>query len=172
MNFSVTGFKKKIVVLLIVIALGNGVLLLGPAQSIPNETESEESITESDQSGPADGAENRGLFANDPDFTDRSGYGWGKGEFFFRATLAILFVVVLGVTAIYVSKKVLPKITMLPGKEIRIVETVHLGPRKAVHLLEIGNRRFLIGSTNENVMKIADITSGFTDLSAQETNGN
>jgi len=32
----------------------------------------------------------------------------------------------------------LPRITNSPGKQIRILETAHLGPRKAVHLIEIG----------------------------------
>jgi flagellar biosynthetic protein FliO len=86
--------------------------------------------------------------------------------------LSVLFVVALGVAAIYVSKKLLPKITNLPGKEIRIVETAHLGPRKAVHLLEIGDRRFLVGSTNESITKLADMTSTLTDLTAQEMNNN
>jgi flagellar biosynthetic protein FliO len=94
---------------------------------------------------------------------------------------SVLFLVVLGVAAIYVSKKFLPKITKLPGKEIRIAETVHLGPRKAVHLLEVGERRFLIGSTNENITRLADLTSpaaasaetsALTELSVQEMDNN
>ncbi|NQT03593.1 MAG: flagellar biosynthetic protein FliO, partial [Planctomycetes bacterium] len=60
--------------------------------------------------------------------------------------------------------------TNLSGKEIRIAETVHLGPRKAVHLLEVGGRRFLIGSTNENITRLADLTGTLTELSVQEIN--
>jgi flagellar biogenesis protein FliO len=56
------------------------------------------------------------------------------------------------------SKKVLPRITNLPGKEIRILETAHLGPRKAVHLVKIGNQRLLIGSTYESISMLADVT--------------
>ncbi|MCH7555838.1 MAG: flagellar biosynthetic protein FliO [Planctomycetes bacterium] len=96
---------------------------------------------------------------------------------------SVLFLVVLGVAVIYVSKRFLPKITKLSGKEIRIAETVHLGPRKAVHLLEIGNRRFLIGSTNESITRLADLTSpaaasafaetsALTELSVQEMDNN
>ncbi|MHC4205762.1 MAG: flagellar biosynthetic protein FliO, partial [Planctomycetota bacterium] len=91
---------------------------------------------------------------------------------FVKAILAILFVLALFIIAIYISKKILPKITNLPGKEIRIVETVHLGPRKAVHLLEINNRRFLIGSTNESVTKLADLGSDLMELPANEVNYN
>jgi flagellar biosynthetic protein FliO len=83
----------------------------------------------------------------------------GIRELFFNLMLSVLFLVVLGVAAIYVSKRFLPKITKLSGKEIRIAETVHLGPRKAVHLLEVGERRFLIGITNESITRLADLTS-------------
>lgn len=154
---SMTGYRKKIVAFLITVALGIGVLFVCSARSATDGTESKNSNSQS-----------RSLFADDPNFTGKTSYNSGSGELFFRAMLAVLFVVVLGATAIYVSKKLLPKITNLPGKEIRVVETVYLGPRKAVHLLEIGDRRFLIGSTNENITKLADLTSVFTDLSNQE----
>jgi len=158
---SVTGYRKKIVVLLITAALGSGVLFVCSGQSATNRAESENSKSKSSS-----------LFTNDPNLSERTSYNSGSGELFFRAMLAVLFVVVLGAAAIYVSKKLLPKITNLPGKEIRVVETTYLGPRKAVHLLEIGDRRFLIGSTNENITKLADLTSVFTDLSAQEMDNN
>ncbi len=167
---SMAGFRKKIVVFLITVALGSSVLVVCLAQSSANGTESEK--PKFDPCQPLTGAGPRAgsLFANDPNFAGRGAYDSGSGEFFSRAMLAVLFVIGLGAAAIYASKKLLPKITNLPGKEIRIVETVHLGPRKAVHVLEVGNRRFLIGSTNENVTKLADITSDFADLPRQETN--
>lgn len=108
------------------------------------------------------------LYGNDPNFFEGTGYSTGGGEFLYRAMVGVLFVVVLGIAAIYVSKKLLPKITNIPGKEIRIIETIHLGPRKAIHLLEIDNQRFLIGSTNENIMKLADINSSATNPSTQQ----
>ncbi|NIR11629.1 MAG: hypothetical protein GTN82_39950, partial [Candidatus Aminicenantes bacterium] len=80
----------------------------------------------------------------------------------------VVLVAVLGVAAVYASKKLLPKITNLPGKEIHIAETVHLGPRKTVHLLRIGKQWLLIGSTNENITKLADVTDALTDLHAKE----
>ena len=165
MSCGVVRFKKKIVVFLITVAIGSSVLVFCSAQSATNGTESEK--LKFDLCYPQAGEESKtgSLFANDSNLSERSGYP-GSGEFFFRAMFAVLFVVVLGVAAIYVSKKLLPKITNLPDKEIRVVETVHLGPRKAVHVLEIGNQRFLIGSTNENVTKLADITRDLTDLSS------
>ena len=53
------------------------------------------------------------------------------------------------------------------GKKIRIIETVHLGPRRAVHLLEAGNKQLRIGSTTESITRLADVTDALyeTDLS-------
>jgi len=82
----------------------------------------------------------------------------GTGELFYKMMLSVLLVIGLGAGAIYASKKVLGKITNLPGKKIKVVETVYIGPRKAVHLLEVDNRRILIGSTNDNITKLADLT--------------
>jgi len=170
--FGVTGFKKKIVIFFIIVALGNGALIVRSVQSATDGTASEKPTAESNQSQWVNGAENGGLFEKDTGFPDKLGDLPGQGDFFFRAMLAILFVVVLGVAAIYVSKKLLPQIAGVPGKEIRIVETVHLGPRKAVHLIDIGHRRFLIGSTNETITKLADLNEDFAGFSVQESNVN
>ena len=94
--------------------------------------------------------------------------GVNGSEFFYRTMLAVILVLILGILAIYITKKLLPKITDLPGKEIRIIETVHLGPRKSVHLIKIDNHKLLIGSTNENISKLADITDSSLDISTQK----
>jgi len=167
---NVAGFKKKIVVFLITVVLGGSVLIVCSAQSATNGIQSEKLDFDPCQPETVTESKNGSLFTNDSDFSGGPDYNSGGRELYFRAILAVLFVVVLGVAAIYVSKKLLPRIANLPGKEIHIVETVHLGPRKAVHVLEIGSRRFLIGSTNENITKLADITSGLKDLPTQETN--
>ncbi len=86
----------------------------------------------------------------------------------------VLLVVVLGAAAIYLSKKLLPRFTQLSGKRIRVVETVHLGPRKTVYLLKIGSQQLLIGSTNENITKLADISdeSSEVDLPVNQIDDN
>ena len=165
--------KKKIFVFLITVVLGGSVLVVCSARSATNGTESEK--TKLDASKPKSAIEskkNSSLFANDPNFFGRSDYNPGRGELSVRAAFAVLLVLVLIVAAVYVSRKLLPKITNLPGKEIRIIETAHLGPRRTVHVLEVGGRRLLIGSTNENISKLADLSSDLTDLSSIETNYN
>ena len=76
-----------------------------------------------------------------------------------RFALAIGFVVVLGGCAWYVSKKFGPKLAITRGKEISIVETIHLGSHRTLHLLEVGGKqKLLIASTNENINILADVT--------------
>jgi flagellar biosynthetic protein FliO len=169
---SVMRYRKKIVVFLITVVLGSGVLLVCSARSATDGTELEDSKSKSNS-----------LFGNDPNFSTITGDKPGIRELFFKMMFSVLFLVVLGVAAIYVSKRFGAKITKLPGKKIRIAETVHLGPRKAVHLLEVGERRFLIGSTNESITRLADLTSpaaasafaetsALTELSVQEMDNN
>ena len=172
MLLAVVEFKKKNIVLLITVALVAGVLVICSAQSTSGETESEKSQPDPNRPQTVTESTNSTLFTNDPNFFSGSDFNSGGAGFSIRAVIAVLFVLVLFMAAIYVSKKLLPKITNLPGKEIRIAETIHLGPRKAVHLLEIGNRRLLIGSTNENITKLADLTGEIMDLSASEANYN
>ena len=112
------------------------------------------------------------LFAEDPNLLIEPSDDLGTRELFYKMMLSVLLVVVLGAAAIYISKKLGARITNLAGKEIRIIETAHLGPRRAVHLLKIGNQRILIGSTTEHITKLADVTEALTDLSSQETGDN
>ena len=148
-------YRKKIVVFVIIVTLGSGVLLVCSAKSTTDVEQhpSNRRGTELENSKSQSGS----LFENDPNFSTRTGDKLSTRELFFKMMVSVLFLVALGAAAIYVSKRFLPKITNLPGKEIRIAETVHLGPRKAVHLLEVGERRFLIGSTNENITRLADL---------------
>lgn len=151
-------YKKKIVTFLAVVALGGGALAVWPAQSTEPEPVTENSKFKADS-----------LFANDLNLLTKRADNPGSREMFLKMILAVLLVIVLGAAAIYISKKLLPKLANLPGKEIRIIETVYLGPRKAVHLLKIGNQWLLIGSTNENITQLADVTDALADLSTQET---
>jgi flagellar biosynthetic protein FliO len=155
--YSVARYRKKFVAFLVAVALGSGVFLSVSAQSGTDRPESEDSTFKA-------GA----LFANDPNFTSGAAGTPGGQEFFSKIMLSILLVVALGAATIYVSGKVLPKITNLPGKQIHVLETTHLGPRKAVHLVKIGDQQLLIGSTNESINTLADVTSALTEFSAQQ----
>lgn len=85
-----------------------------------------------------------------------------------KLLISILIVAILGVAAIYISKKFLPKITRGAGRKIRIVETVHLAPNKAVHLLRVGTRQLLVASSKERVDFLADVTGALLDVPLEE----
>lgn len=157
MLYSVTAYKKKIAAFLVTVAVCSSMLVVCSAKSAAGGPESEKSNFRAGS-----------LFASDPNFPNKQGNSSGNKELFYKMMLSVLLVVALGAAAIYVSRKLLPRITNLPGKEIRIVETVHIGPRKTVQLLKIGNQWLLIGSTGENITKLADVTDAMADLPTQE----
>lgn len=108
-------------------------------------------------------------FLSDPNLASPSSLSLGNGELFLKMMLSVVLVGVLGVAALYVSKRVLPKVTNAPGKEIRILETAYLGPRKALHLVEVNNQKLLIGSTNESIAMLTHVEEGWSDLSNTKT---
>lgn len=110
-----------------------------------------------------------GSFLADPNFASPADISLGSRGLFARMMLCILLVAGLGVGVLYVSRKVLPKVTSAPGKEIHVRETAYLGPRKALHLVEIGNHKLLIGSTNDSITALADVTDTWLDASKQES---
>ncbi|MBA7652085.1 hypothetical protein ES703_59914 [subsurface metagenome] len=144
--YSVAAYKKKIVAFLVAVALVSPSVCLGQTDG----------------------------FANDPNYSLSSANSPGTLAMFFKMMLSVLLVVALGAAAIYISKKFLPSITNPNGKKIRVIETAHIGPRKMVHLLKIGNQQLLIGSTSENITKLADVTDALSemDLSATKTDNN
>jgi flagellar biogenesis protein FliO len=52
---------------------------------------------------------------------------------------------------------------MPTGKNVRVLETVHLGSRKTVHLLRVGSRKYLVGSSRERISLLADVTEAAAD---------
>lgn len=77
--------------------------------------------------------------------------------------ISIVVLIVIGTAAIYAAKKWLPKVGMAKGKHIAVMESVQLAPNRAVHLIQIGSQRFLLGSANESVRMLADVTLALTD---------
>lgn len=139
------------------VALGSGLFLSVWAQSGAKRPDSENSRFKADA-----------LFANDPNFSTGTINGAGGKEFLSKIMFSVLLVVALGAAAIYVSRKVVPRITNLPGKQIHVLETTHLGPRKAVHLVKVGDQQLLIGSTNERITTLADVTGALTEFAADQ----
>ena len=127
------------------VALLGGALMMRPAQS--DTVKTDKPLT----------ANSNSLFS-DPNFVIKPQETLNTGQMFLKMMLAVGLIIAMGIGAIYFSRKLLPKIANLPGKKIQVLETVHLGPRKAVHLLRVGNQHILVGSTADSISKLADIT--------------
>ena len=80
-----------------------------------------------------------------------------------RLLTAIIVVVVLGSVAIWASKKYIPKITAIRGKNVKLLETVTLAPQRHLHLVQVGVQKFLIGSSADSVRMLADVTLSLED---------
>jgi flagellar biogenesis protein FliO len=91
----------------------------------------------------------------------------GGREFFYKMLLSVMAVAGLGAGIVYFSRKLLPKISNLPGRQIRVIETHHIGPRKSIHLISAGSRRLLIGSTSETITMLADVTDSGQSFAAE-----
>jgi len=149
--------NKKIIVLVAAVALLGGALMMRPSRLDTAKMDKPLS------------ANSNSLFS-DPNFAIKPQETLDTGRMFFKMMLAVGLIIAMGIGAIYFSRKLLPKIANLPGKKIQVIETVHLGPRKAVHLLRVGNQHILIGSTADSISKLADISDGLseTDLLHKE----
>lgn len=88
-------------------------------------------------------------FGTDRQF-DTSGMFW-------RMMLAVLLVLALGIAAFYASRKLGGRIANLPNRQIRLVENFYLGSRKTLHLIKVGDRSILIGTTPTTITTIADL---------------
>ncbi len=84
---------------------------------------------------------------------------------------SILVIVVFGVAAVYVAKKVMPKVSAAMGKELRVVESIGLGPRKQVYILKVGSKKLLIGAANESITFLADITEATSQPARTQAEG-
>ena len=147
--------KRKVAILFVALVVGGGLVGLAAHSGNPNTA----SATSSETSH---------SFLNDSDLNEAPGLGLDNGHLFLKMMGSVVLVIALGATALYLSKKVLPKVTNATGKEIRIMETAYLGPRKALHLVEIGNQKLLIGSTNESIATLAHVGDAWLDLSKQD----
>jgi len=89
--------------------------------------------------------------------------GDDAGDMLRRMMAYTLVILVLGGLALLVVKKVLPKLGATQGRNIAVLETVYLGPKKSLHLLRVGTRRFLVAGSRDEVSLLGEVTSAFPD---------
>jgi flagellar biosynthetic protein FliO len=88
-----------------------------------------------------------------------------------KLVTSTLAIIVLGVVAVYVVKRVMPKVSSAMGKELRVIESMSLGPRKQIHIVKVGRRKLLVGSGTDSVTCLADVTDALPDGAVSQTGG-
>lgn len=148
--------KKRIVVLCVLLVVAGGwVALASRYAGDPGQANSQTARPETS-------------FLGDPNQLAAANVSLGGRELFLKMMLSVGLVIALGLGALYVSRKVLPKVTNTTGRQIRVIETTYLGPRKALHLVEVANQRLLIASTGDHINTLAHIGDVWLDLPRQE----
>jgi flagellar biogenesis protein FliO len=74
-----------------------------------------------------------------------------------------VLILVLGGVAIFVVKRVLPRVGVAPGpsRRVQVLETAHISPRKSVVAVRAGSRMLLLASTRDELRLLADITDAW-----------
>ena len=77
---------------------------------------------------------------------------------------SVVVILVLGAAALVVTKKFLPSLRARSGRDLAVLETVHLAPRVTVHLVQAGGKQFMLGTTREHVTMLAEVGLAFPDI--------
>ncbi|NLH40849.1 MAG: hypothetical protein GX448_03330 [Planctomycetes bacterium] len=141
--------KKRIIALCVLLIVGGG--WVGLASRYAGQTTQIASPSEGGL-----GVETRS-FLSDPNSSVLTSNGLDNRDVLLRMGLALAFVIGLAALALYASRRVLPRAVNPPGREIRIIETTYLAPRKALHLVEVGARRLLIASTMDRITMLTSL---------------
>jgi flagellar biogenesis protein FliO len=70
----------------------------------------------------------------------------------------ILIVALFGVGLWWFARRYSKGLLGGKGKLVTVTETIPLGPRKMIHILQVGSRKMLLGSTADSIRFLADIT--------------
>jgi flagellar biosynthetic protein FliO len=78
--------------------------------------------------------------------------------------IAIGFVALLGCGTFYFSKKVGPKLAGSKGKNILVSDSISLGKNKTLHIVEIDNKKLLIGCTANSINTLTELSGSFQEI--------
>jgi len=92
--------------------------------------------------------------------------GDGAGELLLQMMAYVVVILALGGVALFLIKRVLPRLRSGQGnKNIAVLETVYLGPKRPVHLLQVGSERFLVAGSRDGIALLGKVTSAFSEES-------
>jgi len=146
--------KKRIALLTGLLAMSIvGQLLLRPC--LGNEIQNDEQILPSDQAKTLELTNTSDLLQEEEeDFKT----GDLQGQLYKQLIRMIAFVGVIGAGVWFFCKKFSGRWNPAKGKRIAVTETVSLGPRKLLHIVQLGTKQYLLSSTPENIRLLTDVT--------------
>jgi flagellar protein FliO/FliZ len=123
-----------------------------PAQADPNAQVEE---TPDTQTPPAArlGREGTGQLGS---LTGKSG---DANDMLWRMLASVLIIAALGAAAYVGIRRLGPKFRLVPKRKIHMVETLPLGARKSLHLVEVDGKRLLLGASRENVAILTELSA-------------
>ena len=106
--------------------------------------------------------------AADPNLGRDVPSGGEISELFYKMLILVLVVIGLWVASSYFSKRFTGRASRLSGRRIHVAEITHLGPRKALYLVDVGRRKLLIGTTGDTIAMLADVTDSLLETEQTE----
>jgi flagellar biosynthetic protein FliO len=96
----------------------------------------------------------------------------GSTPLYFAGALVKLIVVLLLIvaSALFARRWLQPALAGKTVRQMRLVESVRLSPKQALHLVSVGDQQFLIGATDQNVALIAQMDGSFDPAPVKQTN--
>jgi flagellar biosynthetic protein FliO len=71
--------------------------------------------------------------------------------------LKLAAVVILMVAAAWILRRVQGGAWKAVERQVKVIETTHLTPRRAIHLVQVGDRKLLIGATDQSIALLTEI---------------
>ena len=151
--------KKRIVLLavLLVLCIAGQALLL---PSFGTETIGDSLSISMEQKQIGELTDTNGIFSSSNSNPET---GSLQGRLIQQLFLMIGLVGLIGVGAWFFCKKIACNWTTGKGRTITVTETVSLGPRKLIHIVRVGSKQYLLGSTPENIRLLAEVTESINE---------
>jgi flagellar protein FliO/FliZ len=95
----------------------------------------------------------------------------GSTPLYFIGAFVKLVVVLLLIlaSAIFARRWLQPGLKGKSVRQMRLMESVRLSPKQALHLVAVGDQQFLIGATDQNVTLISPVEGDFNAPPAEAT---
>jgi flagellar biosynthetic protein FliO len=84
------------------------------------------------------------------------------GHYLATTLVALALVIGLAIGTLYLLRRIVP--VPSSGRTVRLVESVPLEPRRSLHLVEIGGRLLLLGSTDGSVSLLTELEKGEVEI--------